>query len=204
MSTEAAIVADRVKAIRDRERYARRKYEFPPQYLTYWDADSLRFDFLRQGIEYRSLLNTKFGKEIRIYGMKPKSPPDGVICVDGADIVEAQFLSEQAISSAMEKAHMVMSVFQGASFGELVAINSGSMLEFCRTVDDRIIEMAKDLNKRAIKNAFRKMWKEMGGGSIPEQDRVARRVGWFADLADAFVANKDTYRAEMRRFGLVK
>ncbi len=198
MGAEFKLVVDAARHLRERDRYHSKKLPSGLK-LSYWDADDFRLRSLWWGIR-PIRIRTQYGYSIEVHGdieTKDVYQVDGfgsVLRVDGRDLVDFQFAPVAHLMSL----GLVLDEFPGSGVRFEYPEREG-ILDYCSKMDAVIVETAKKLNREKVSQVFSKLYQEFGGAD----DRLVRRISSFRFLADRFSQDKDRWRPEMKRVGLV-
>lgn len=198
MGDEFGAVVDAARKLRERDRYHAKKVPESIK-MTYWDADDWKL--LVESKQIKPVrVKTKFGYTLEIHSQwaKKEVAPEGdeiIIRCDGSHVVDFQFASEDHLAAIGK----VTEVFGGAEIFELDFEGKQQMIDYCRKMDEIIVETAKELNRKKVASVFKKIWQEFGGAD----DRLVRRVAWYRDLVALYAQDKQKWLPDMKRVGLM-
>lgn len=198
MAAEFKLIVDAARHLRERDRYHSKKLP-PGLKLSYWDADDFRMRSIFWGIRPVQI-RTQYGYTLEVHGdieTKDVYRVDGlgsVLRVDGRDLVDFQFAPVGHLISL----GLVLDEFPETGISFDFPERDG-IADYCEKMDALIVETAKKLNREKVSGVFSKLYQEFGGAD----DRMVRRIGSFRFLADCFSQDKDRWRPEMKRHGLL-
>lgn len=183
-------------AIRDKDKNMKRRNKLDQKRLTYWDAEDLALRFPRVVFP---LNNSRVLPEGTIWiGSDHRPERSGGICVTASELVELQFATTDLFSAIKIVADEIG--VEGI-VSEADAIEE--MRRYCTTMDEAIVSAAKALKQHKVKDIFEKMSQVLVGKEPKPEDKLGRRVIFYRDLVLKYREDKEKYRPELKRLGVL-
>jgi hypothetical protein len=162
--------------------------------FTYWDCDDIRIQLMDKYF----IIKRPDGLDIAVTGsLEWKHDEKLTLRIDQLlDLIHA------------DPAHIDAILKTYREFGRIQAVGLtvpglDEMKKYCQKMDEEIVETAKELKTKKVKQAFIKIWTELGGNSAPPTDRLIKRINYYVTVAGLFMENKDKWRKEMQRLRLL-
>jgi len=166
------------------------------KYKTPWDLDDIRL----QWRDKKELIPASvYGREVMLTGDPKMKSSDKIPLVDIGDMLLLQFIPPKDLD-------FVLTVYE--NFGRLMVVNLSDrgldpLVEYCNKMDGRIVTAFKKLEAAGIKDICSLLWKELGGASIRSDDRLGKRVCFYANMVSRYRADREGYHPDMVRIKLL-
>lgn len=195
MDDEEKLLEEATKKLREKDRALRKKYGFESS-LTFFDADELALQ-LRDAVV---TLKREDGQLIFVTAIPNYKDPEGRICLTPDMLIELFFLPKPYIESMIVAGHTL-----GFSGHEVLsAPGLEEMKKYCVKLTELISDVAVELKKKKkIERIFEKLFAMLGGEIEGKKDLLVQRVKYYRDVCDLFAKNRNLWKPEMVRLGLI-
>lgn len=191
---EVDIVRKGVHRIREKDRTLQKRHDLA-KYATFWDADDFR-------LKWKSVVISKtiFGRDVVIATDPAYQDSEGRLVIKPQDLVGLQFASQDSLKAIFS----IKQEFGTSEFKDFQAEGLDDVRTYCTKMDAEILEVFVDMKKQTVKDVFGKFLREMGGHTIAQTDRLARRIQYLKTLTELYLKDKVTWKPELVRLKLLR
>lgn len=184
-----------VAVLREKEKRAAR-YIRKTKYKIPWDIDWLKLSLRdhRDGMPFS--IN---GIDVILLPNKLTSPPGKEIGIYIEDFMLFQFTPPQDL----EKILQVYRAFGTCIISRFPDKELDELIHYCNKVDEQIVDFAHKCSEAKISNIFEKVWKEMGGDAIRQDDRLGKRIEYYKEILFRFKKNRKEFEVEINDLKLL-
>lgn len=166
------------------------------KWCTPWDADDYRLRWKDVAV---SIDSSVLGAQVVVTGDRGYKD-DKRIVIDVGEIVYLQFVPRDSLKPILETYRQ----FGRPIMADFTAPGLDEVINFCNKMDKEInVVQHKLRNEYKVRDVFQKLYREMGGDVVGDDDKVGKRIKYFADLVENYRQDKVQWKAEIQRHKLL-